>query len=476
MNFASDARRGHQRPRVLVQPLGATSSAGPDAVRLMADLGVILDPWQEFVLDTALGVKDDGSWAAKTVDVLCARQNGKNVILEAVELYAAVILGLDVMHTAHEFPTARKAHRRIKALIRDNLALSEKLVQKYESPATGYSFEFEGGGFLEFIARTGSSGRGFTGHVLILDEAQHARDDHLEALVPALSATSMDSAPQIWYTGTAPDARGEVWQRRRKAGRGGGAASNAYFEFSAPPDLVDLDDRAAWAQANPGLNIRISEDFIEDTERSSMSGEGFARERLSISPELVEGESIIPAEDWKACASQTGIAGPCAFALDVAPSRSDASFCVAGRSNQGGWHVEIVDHRRGTEWLVARAKQLQDDHGGVLAIAAGAPASSLLVDLEAAGVKVLEVSTADHAKACGLFYDAVVQHDLHHLDQPELNVAVAGAAQKFYGDSWLWGRRQSQVDITPVVAATLALWAAAQLPDEVMAVPEVVLL
>jgi hypothetical protein len=119
---------------------------------------------------------------------------------------------------------------------------------------------------------------------------------------------------------------------------------------------------------------------------------------------------------------------------------------------------------------------LQDDHGGVLAVAAGSPASSLLVDLEAAGVQVLEVSTADHAKACGLFYDAVVQHELHHLDQPELNVAVAGAAQKFYGDSWLWGRRQSQVDITPVVAATLALWAAAQLPDEAMAAPEVVLL
>ena len=37
----------------------------------------------------------------------------------------------------------------------------------------------------------------------------------------------------------------------------------AYFDWSAAPGS-SLTDRDAWAQANPGLGIRISEDFIAD--------------------------------------------------------------------------------------------------------------------------------------------------------------------------------------------------------------------
>lgn len=456
---------------MLLRPRGAVKSRGDATAQLSARAGLVLDPWQRLWLDVAMGERADDSWAASEVGAIVSRQNGKNGTVEARELYGLTVLDEEIIHTAHLFKTTRESFNRLLALVEADPDIRDLLTYRVASPASGYEMRFRHGGRISFIARSRTSGRGLTGDLLVFDEAQDLSDEMQEALLPTISARP---GSQAWYFGSAPLSSSEVMHRIRRRGRAGTDDRLAYLEWSADPE-ANLDDRDAWAQANPALGVRILEEHIE-SERAQMSPEGFARERLSISPDVVDGESVIPAEDWAACAGQTGIAGPVAFALDVAPSRSTASFSVAGAANVGGLHVELVDRRPGTDWLVARAAELQAEHGGVLAIAAGSPAASLLLDLEAAGVRTLEVSTADHAKACGLLFDAVVQHDLHHLDQPELNTAVAGAAQKLYGDSWLWARRQSQVDITPLVSVTLALWAASQLPDEVMAQPDVVLL
>ena len=104
-----------------------------------------------------------------------------------------------------------------------------------------------------------------------------------------------------------------------------------------------------------------------------------------------------------------------------------------------------------------------------MAVAAKSPAASLLVELEAAGVDVAEVSTEETAKACGRLYDSVIQRSVRHLGQPMLNIAVGAADRKFTGDTWHWSRRAQSTDISPLVAVTLAKW----LHDEgVVVVPE----
>jgi len=37
--------------------------------------------------------------------------------------------------------------------------------------------------------------------------------------------------------------------------------------------------------------------------------------------------------------------------------------------------------------------------------------------------------------------------------------ALRGAQQRNLGDAWAWSRKSSAVDICPLVASTLALWA-----------------
>jgi hypothetical protein len=93
---------------------------------------------------------------------------------------------------------------------------------------------------------------------------------------------------------------------------------------------------------------------------------------------------------------------------------------------------------------------------GEFAVAKGSPAWSLETELTDAEVDLVPVSTQEHAQGCGDFFDAVMDGQLRHLGQAELDAAVAGADRKFYGDSWLWSRRTSNADISPLVAVTLA--------------------
>jgi hypothetical protein len=90
------------------------------------------------------------------------------------------------------------------------------------------------------------------------------------------------------------------------------------------------------------------------------------------------------------------------------------------------------------------------------------PAAALLPqfagDDEHDPVEVERLNASEYAQACGALVDLVGDDRLRHLDQPELNAAVKGAAKRPLGDAWAWSRKSSNVDISPLVAVTLALW------------------
>ena len=102
MTSRSVARPGG-RPRIGTWPK-ARSSAGTEAVELAASAGLILDDWQRFALECALGEDRDGRWAAFEVGLVVPRQNGKGSILEARELAGLFLFGEQlILHSAHEF-------------------------------------------------------------------------------------------------------------------------------------------------------------------------------------------------------------------------------------------------------------------------------------------------------------------------------------------------------------------------------------
>lgn len=460
---------GVQEPRVSYFPK-SVSSTGDEAVELAEMAGLILDPWQQFVLRHALAERADGKWAAFEVGVTVPRQNGKGSILEARELAGLFLLGERlIIHSAHEFATSLEAFRRLEALIDGTPDLARRV--KRTSRAHGEEgIELHTGQRIRFKTRTKGGGRGFTCDCLIYDEDMILQESAHGATLPTLSARPN---PQVWYTGSAVDEfvheHGIVKARIRERALAGDDPSLAYFEWSPDieqPGLVDEDmavDPKMWAQANPALGIRVSLEHVEREQRS-MDPRTFAVERLDIGawPDTSpEGRTLIPT--WPSLVDpRSKIESMTAFAYDVSPDRSSAAIGVAGKRADGLSHVEVVDHRPGVAWLVDRLAELSQRHGLPVTCDEKGPAGAFIEPLEKSGVEVESVTVGEYVQACGRFFDACGVGDggeatLRHLGTTELAVAVRGAAQRQLGDAWAWSRKSSVVDITPLVACTLAL-------------------
>src|SRR6185437_5906810 len=84
--------RGSQEPRIHHVP-PFVSTLGREAIELAAVAGLNLDPWQQLVLLDSLGQRPDGRWAAFEVGLVVARQNGKDSILEAMEIAGLFLFG-----------------------------------------------------------------------------------------------------------------------------------------------------------------------------------------------------------------------------------------------------------------------------------------------------------------------------------------------------------------------------------------------
>ncbi|MGN9802053.1 hypothetical protein [Micromonospora sp. L32] len=470
-----DVRRGSQTPRVSTYPPAGLSS-GPDIADLSEAAGLVLDPWQRYVLDHGMGERPDGKWAAREVACWVPRQNGKGALIEARVLAGLFLLGEKrILWSAHEYKTAQEGFLRIRELIQSAPDF-DRLVKRYWEGSGEQGVELTTGQRLKFIARSKGSGRGFSGDCIILDEAQELTLLQMKALFSTMSAKSIHGNPQIWYLGTPPEDPAAWVYGIRKDGEAG-KARLAYFDWglgdvdptvSLKARLESYQDRELWYRANPGLGIRISEEFCED--ELSRLREGFAPERLGMwlpyAGDEDAGWQVIGQPAWMA-AQNVGsqMEGQPAVAVYVPPDRSYAAIGLAGAAAGGGRHVEVagngqvLDYRPGTRWVVPRLKELEKHSPSVLVI----DDKALADEAEEAGLVVHRATAPDVVTGCQLLYDGisgpdVAGRDVRHIGQPELTDAVRGAVKRDVGGSWAWARRDLAVDVTPLAAVSLALF------------------
>jgi hypothetical protein len=477
-----EALSGVQEPSFRRVPAAAIGSEGDDAVFLAAQYGLEPDPWQERVLRDWLGRRPDGKWAATRCGLAVPRQNGKNGVLEMRELYGMVLLGETFLHTAHEVKTARKAYKRLLSFFDDERTPPRfpeltALVAEIRRANGQEAIYLTNGGSVEFIARSKGSGRGFTVDVIVMDEAQELSEDALAALVPTRSAAPLRN-PQLIFTGTppAPTMNGEVFTRTRAAGLEGRDPRLAWHEWSIPapghddPPL-DLDDPGLLARSNPALGGRVLQETIED-DRSGLSYEGFARERLGVWFDgLGMNARPIDPRAWEDL--QDAGSAPekvAAFGVEVSLDRAFSAIGVAGLRADRRIHVELLPTRRGgaefvgrgAGWVISRCVELDAAQGpAVWALDGGGEAAGLADDLQKAGLKVIIMSTADVAAASSGLAEAVRDKTVvPHGPRPELVAAVEGAKKRPLNDGkYALGRRVSTADITALLAVRNAWWA-----------------
>jgi hypothetical protein len=153
------------------------------------------------------------------------------------------------------------------------------------------------------------------------------------------------------------------------------------------------------------------------------------------------------------------VSGEVAFAAAISEDRKHGSIVAAGRSASGKVLVDLAPFYDHPRLLVARMVVLYAKHDPVAVVVnPKAQSGTLIRPLADAGIAVTEPSTQDVAVAHGEFLDLVNDGKLEHLDQEPLTKAVRAAQQRPLAGAQAWDPRV-QVDQSPLVAATLAVWA-----------------
>lgn len=486
--------RGVQQPRISLVP-DYVSSAGPQLIELAALAGLELDPWERLVVTHATGERADGKWAAFEAGINVPRQNGKGSILETRELGGLFVLNERLLvHSAHEQATSSEHFRRLLDLI-EGVPEFERRVLKAPRGKGSEAIELRGGQRILFKTRTGGGGRGLTGDFVALDEAMILPVAMTAALVPTMAARSITGNPQLWYAGSAVDQEkhdhGIVFTRLRQRALAG-AGSLAYFEWSADvqgwlerhglrfdplrPEIDQvtqemLDDVGEWARGNPGLGIRIALEHIARERGGALASREFAVERLGVTdpPDTSEDSGrVISTSIWEACAEHdqaNRIVSVPVFAVDVNPDQTWASVAVAGKRGDGLPQGAVVQHERGTDWIVAFCKRLKESHRGCkFVVHVRSTGSALIEAMKLAHLRLVEASTEDYGRACMEFVPAVTDCRFRWPDTPAnvaLTEALANARKDPLGDAWKWSRKNSaSADISPLCAVTLAVWGA----------------
>jgi hypothetical protein len=322
-------------PRVCHYP-PAPYTSGPEFTELAASAGLLLDPWQAWVLDVGLGETVEGRWASFLNTVVVSRQNGKDAIFEALTLGWLFLTGERLIgHSAHEYKTAMEAFRRVVSLIQNTDDLRRKVkkiintngeegIELLPAPViiSGYGsnastqMEAQRG---RFLARSKGAGRGFSFDKMIWNEAYALIAAQVDAVLPTTSARPN---PQLWLGSSPPldSATGEALFRARRTALAG-AAGVMFLDWGMEASLdrigpcadedcthqfeetgCILDDPEMHKATNPAYPHRISPDAIA-RERAAMNPVGFARERGGAwPPDLSEGFTIITKDQWDAMA------------------------------------------------------------------------------------------------------------------------------------------------------------------------------
>lgn len=446
---------------------------GPEVASLCSNAGYVPDHEQLLGLNALFGISTEGVSSSFEFALVGPRQNLKTGLLKMAVLGWLFVTDQELITwSAHEMSTTHEAFRDLKALIEGYGPFRRRLAP---GPSNGIfegngkeMIELASGQRIKFKARTKVGGRGLSGDKVVLDESMYLQAAHLGSLLPTLAVRP---DPQVAYAGSAGLLISDEWRAVRDRGRRGGDPGLTYVEYGTPaggcllpdcdhardprPPGCALDDEDKRRQANPSYGERLPPERLEAFRRS-MPPEEFAREFFSWWEEPGTPDAAFGKGNWEACAGDPPQGIPMG-AFGIAASMDMLRGAITAAAVDGDLiHLKPLQHGPGTQWIVERAKQIQTLHGVPAVIDKRGPAAPLIPHLERAGVKLLQLDTAEVLDACASLLDKVRERKIRHARYPELEDAVQGAVRRLVGDRWAWGRKLSSSDISPLEAGTFA--------------------
>lgn len=452
-------------PRVGTSPDPTRPTFGDEVARWQLALArEHLLPWQRYVADVAGELGPDGLRRYRTVVLKMPRQQGKSWLLDAHLMAAVHRPGRrTAVYVAQDGNMARR--RVVDELGRAKLANVPVLVGQYRM------LRGNNGGIIEFgdlstiraLASNDKAGHGLTVDDVVIDEAFNFKT--LEIINQLQPTTITRPDPQMWIVstpGNGDDALMLHYEEVAATAVHDPDTTVAVFDWSATPD-DDRTDPAVWRRVMPSLDITITEDRVTDLLRTTPPAE-FDRAYLARRPTSAT-VAALDLAGWNECRNlapaKIAPAGGVTIGLEVDVDRTRAVIAVAcGIGPRVG---VVVNCQPGTRWVRDAVRELVH-RAGITVVDVWADRRSglggVIDELAHIGVTVHEVTVGDIASAAGTMYDltAGTTAGIVHDQQPELDGAVIGSRRRALGDGgWTFSKLESEGDVAPLAAATLAV-------------------
>lgn len=454
-------------------------------------------PWQRQVADVGCEIDPaTGLPAYREVRVTVPRQSGKTTLFLAWQINRCVSRRWRhpqrSVFTAQTGKDARdKWLDELFPLIRNSaikplVSTKGKRLEINEGMGNE-SIRFRTGSMIRLLSTSTTSGHSKTLHQAVMDEVWHDVDERREQGLRPAMITMSDA--QLLVCSTAGTDASVILNRKVETGRAAVAADVgsgvAYFEWSAPDGWDPYDDESFYGFhpalcpappcqcAPPGERWRhtITIDAIRAERAGGMELAEFCRAYGNRKPDAkLSAWQLFPEAAWLSRqVSRMRLGDPVAIGVDITPDRGWASIAAAGKTVSGRG-MELVDHRPGEGWVVARLLELQERHRPCVVVTSD---RALRDKAEAEGLTVYLAGAGDMCSAAATLHDGIAGStpDVQHLGgacptctaaggapMACLETAAAGATKRTVGDSWALDRRSPTVDISPLVAVSLALW------------------
>lgn len=450
-----------------------TKTQGDYAAQLSESYDLKPHEWQREILKDWLAVDDDGKLIHSYCVLEVPRQNGKTGVSDPRETWGLVVRGEQILHTAQEFQTAKKAFDRLRKKFGtkkgDPFAEYPELnalVDHYTTSAGQMVLDLTNGAHIEFRTRGSNSdmGRGGTFDLVVIDEAQAYTEAQDAALAPLNSAAPTGS-PQTILMGTPPlitGDKGQVFLRSIQSFYKT-PEPNSCISLWGAEEVGDVLDKDRWYEYNPSLGYQLLEKALMK-DAATMSPDMFAREHLGYIPKHQNTvDYAIPADVWDACRSEESKPeGKTAYGVKFSTDGSAVALCGAVIPADGPARISLIELRptgQGISWLADWLNERY--HKASCVVIDGRNGVDVLVERIADTWKmkgsVIRPSSRDMIAAVSTLTNALNEKSVTWFYQQDaLRESAITSVKRPFSGGWGFGGENS----APIEAAALALWGA----------------
>jgi len=446
---------GQKIPRIHT-PFLKGESRVQEVVDLAEKIGMPLLEWQRFILDDMLRVDEAGEFRRKTLALLIARQNGKThlarmLILAHLFLWdTKMIIGMSSNRNM-----ALDTFRQVANAIEDNDFLKAQVKQIRFANGQESITTLKGNRY-QIVAATRDGSRGLSAGFLFIDELREISEEGWKAARPTTRATG----GQTLTCSNAGDAYSVVLNDLRERALSYPSPTLGWYEYSAPAHCK-IDDRNAWAMANPSLGSLIDEETLEEAVATNPINNTRTEMLCQWVDSMTSPFTTQMITDTSDSNLQITPGGNIVFAIDVSPSKRSGAL-LAGKLNQATGKIELGLMQLWTsDVAIDDLKMAADVHAWAQKFKPRVimydkyATASIAQRLQQSGQKLEDCSGQSFYQACGEILDAFVNVRLVHSGQKELTDSWFSVGAKTNDAGWRIVRRKSAGDVTSAICSAM---------------------